>query len=103
MKDRDGLVRGAIISLCLFDFFFVAVAVAICCVSASSFRAILRCSGPCGLPGPLRVTSLIPVCSAFSGFLFAKKIVPRCTSRLSCGYFRCNKAQSSKHLIKGVA
>jgi len=34
VKDRDGLVKGAIISLCLFDFVFGAVAVAICWASA---------------------------------------------------------------------
>ena len=29
-------------------------------VGHQPFRAIPRCAGPCGLPGPLRVASLIP-------------------------------------------
>ena len=58
VKDRDGLVRGAKNSLCLFP----ADAGAICWVSA--FQSYPKCSGPCGLLGPLTVTTLIPRYSA---------------------------------------
>jgi len=44
VKDRDGLVRGAILSLCLFDFVFGAVAVALRWAGRQPFRAIPMCS-----------------------------------------------------------
>ena len=49
---------GAQLFLCVCLISFSQFAVA--SVGRQPFTAIPRCSGPCGLPGPLRVASLIP-------------------------------------------
>ena len=61
MKDRDGLVRGAIVFLYLFDSVFGAVAVAICW--ASAFQSYPSVLGPLLVSESLRVALLIPGCS----------------------------------------